>query len=123
MKSDIIDKDEDEYERIIKCYQRAKEKRYIKPPLSEIIKGMTLIRGKDFEKNNIKKNNINVNNNRFNRNNTNIRTNNNFRNNRNQNRYNNQNNLNRSTVNENNNRRRKNNFNSHFVDLDEFLGD
>ena len=123
MKSDIIDKDEDEYERIIKCYQKAKEKRYIKPPLSEIIKGMTLIRGKDFEKNNIKKNNINVNNNRFNRNNTNIRTNNNFRNNRNQNRYNNQNNINRSTVNENNNRRRKNNFNSHFVDLDEFLGD
>ena len=128
MKSDIIDKDEDEYERIIKCYQISKEKRYIKPPLSEILKNCEIHRGT----NQIKKNIINNNNtNWHNRGNNNTNrhnrgNNNNFRNNRN-NRNNNiastNNSNNIGNSNNNSSRRGRNNFNSHFVDLDEFLGD
>ena len=122
MKSDIINKDEDEYERIIKCYQKAKEKRYIKPSMSEIIKSIEFSRGKNnINKNANNKNGPNRNNNNNFRNNRNNRNNRNIRNNNIEsiNRINSNNNDNRN----NNNGRRKNNFNSHFVDLDEFLGE
>ena len=49
MKADIIDKDEDEYERIIKSYEIAKEKRYIQPPKSELLKDIEFRRGQNFE--------------------------------------------------------------------------
>ena len=48
MKADVIDKDEDEYERIIKTYEKAKKKRYIQPSYSEILKGLKLRSAKYF---------------------------------------------------------------------------
>ena len=125
MKADVIDKDEDEYERIIKTYEKAKKKRYIQPSYSEILKGLKLRSAKYFENNKIEHDN-NKNNNGNNRNqrrNNNNRNNNYRNNNRNNNRINRSSNNNNGIKNNNNNRRKKNNFNSHFVDLDEFLGE
>ena len=117
MKADVIDKDEDEYERTIKVYETAKKKRYIQPSLSDIIKGLKLRNAKDFEKNNQKNN---LKNNQKNKNSHN-RT---YHNGNNRNQRRNNNRINRgSNNNGNNNGRKKNNFNSHFVDLDEFLGE
>ena len=117
MKADVIDKDEDEYERTIKVYETAKKKRYIQPSLSDIIKGLKLRNAKDFEKN-YQKNNLK--NNQKNKNSHN-RT---YHNGNNRNQRRNNNRINRgSNNNGNNNGRKKNNFNSHFVDLDEFLGE
>ena len=108
MKADILDEDEDEYEKIIKCYEKAKEKKYIKTSFKEEIESLKSIRGKNFGKYNNRNNNGNFKKRRIN---------NTYRNNNNRVRgnYNNENN--------NNNLRRRNNFNSHFVDLDEFLED
>ena len=117
MKADVIDKDEDEYERTIKVYETAKKKRYIQPSLSDIIKGLKLRNAKDFEKNNQKNN---LKNNQKNKN-SHKRT---YHNGNNRNQRRNNNRINRgSNNNGNNNGRKKNNFNSHFVDLDEFLGE
>ena len=113
MKADVIDKDEDEYERTIKVYETAKKKRYIQPSLSDIIKGLKLRNAKDFEKKNQKNN---LKNNQKNKNSHN-RT---YYNGNNRNQRRNNNRINRGS---NNNGRKKNNFNSHFVDLDEFLGE
>ena len=60
MKADIIDEKEDEFEKIVKCYEKAKEKRYIKTPP----KNTVIIKGLNFNKNNEK--NKNKNNNNFN---------------------------------------------------------
>ena len=111
MKEDVIDKDEDEYEMIIQSYENAKKKRYIKVPYKDKIEDLKFIRGKNFEKNDNLKNRNNGNNRKRR---TNYQMNNNNRINRNDN------------TNRNNNnpeRRRRNNFNSHIVDLDEFLGE
>ena len=117
MKADVIDKDEDEYERTIKVYETAKKKRYIQPSLSDIIKGLKLRNAKDFEKNNQKNN---LKNNQKNKN-SHKRT---YHNGNNRNQRRNNNRINRgSNNNGNNNGIKKNNFNSHFVDLDEFLGE
>ena len=121
MKADVIDKDEDEYERTIKTYEKAKKKRYIQPSITDMLKGLKLRSVKDFEKNKInnkKNNNINTNgNNRYQRRNINYKN-----KGRNNNRINRDLNNNGNKSN-NNYGRKKNNFNSHFVDLDEFLGE
>ena len=116
MKADIIDEKEDEFQKIIKCYEKAKEKRYIKAP----IKNTVIIKGINFEKNNEKNKNKNNNFNFRNIDRRNRRANNNYRNNWTQNNQNNEININ---ISNNNNGRRRNNFNSHFVDLDTFLND
>jgi hypothetical protein len=152
MKADVVFKVEDEYETIIKSYQRAKEKKYIQTIYVKPNNNYILRTADDFKFNRSKNsstqinsnnnnNNININNesnrignNRINRNNNgnnrNRRNNNNI--NRNNNGYNyhnnernrrNMNNNTHSNTNANTNRRRKNNFNSHMVDLDELLGE
>ena len=117
MKADIIDPNEDEYERIIKTYEKAKEKRYIQPTYDELIKALMLRREKNkvIKKTNNSHSKIN-NNNR----NNNYNKNNKYKN------YRNKNNNFKKNGNDNNNKnnlKKKNNFNSHFVDLDEFLGE
>ena len=130
MKADVINKDDDEYELIIKSYEKAKKKRYIQPKISEIIRGLNFRIGKDFDKND-PKNKISI---HFNKiinkrnyddktnNNKNGRINNNFKNKNNKKIKRNYNNINNKQK-KNNGNKKKNNFNSHFVDLDEFLGD
>ena len=130
MKADVINKDDDEYELIIKSYEKAKKKRYIQPTISEIIRGLNFRIGKDFDKND-PKNKISI---HFNKiinkrkyddktnNNKNGRINNNFKNKNNKKIKRNYNNINNKQK-KNNGTKKKNNFNSHFVDLDEFLGD
>ena len=139
MKADVVFKVEDEYETIIKSYQRAKEKRYIQTIYVKSSNNYILRSAKDFKINKRKNNKAQINsnngnhNNRINEpnrngNNRNRRKNNN-RNNNGHNYHNNggnrrnMNNNTHSSTNANNNRRRKNNFNSHMVDLDELLGD
>ena len=121
MKADVIDKDEDEYERTIKTYEKGKKKRDIRPSITDMLKSLKL-RSVYFEKNRInkinnKKNNNTNGNNKYQRRNINCK---------NKGRTNNR--LNRDLNNNGNkssniNGRKKNNFNSHFVDLDEFLGE
>ena len=147
MKADVVFKVEDEYETIIKSYQRAKEKKYIQTIYVKPSNNYILRTADDFKFNRSKKSNtqINSNNNRnnevnrnvcnrINRNNNNA-NNRNKRNNNNINRNNNGHNYhnngrNRRNINNNthsnnngNTKRKKNNFNSHMVDLDELLGD
>ena len=149
MKADVVFKVEDEYETIIKSYQRAKEKKYIQT-IYVTSNNYTLRTAEDFKFNRSKNSNTQIksqNNNNLSRNNENNRNRNN-RNNRNNNNGNNRNrrsnnnnnrnnnghnyhnnernrrNMNNNThSNANTNRRRKNNFNSHMVDLDELLGE
>ena len=118
MQADVIFKVEDEYETIIKSYQKAKEKRYIKTIYTNDNSDSKyeLRTANDFKSNNKNKSGGNykkihtgdyLNRRNNNRNNNNIHNSNQIRNN---------------THNSNNNRRR-NNFNSHMVDIDELLGD
>ena len=147
MKADVVFKVEDEYETIIKSYQRAKEKKYIQTIYVKSSNNYILRNADDFKFNRSKNSNTQINsqnNNNINRinepnrnnrnnnngNNRNIRNNNNInRNNNGHNYHNNErnrrnmNNNIHSNTNANTNRRRKNNFNSHMVDLDELLGE
>ena len=118
MQADVIFKVEDEYDTIIKSYQKAKEKRYIKTIYTNDNSDSKyeLRTANDFKSNNKNKSGGNykkihtgdyLNRRNNNRNNNNIHNSNQIRNN---------------THNSNNNRRR-NNFNSHMVDIDELLGD
>ena len=141
MKADVVFKLEDEYDSIIKSYQKAKEKKYIRTIVVKPKFDMILMTASDF-KVNIKKNNNNdkplnnTNNNRNNninhRNNNNNHRNNHRNNNRHYrnennrrtiNNYNSGNNANSNTNNNSNNNRRRKNFNSHMADLDEMLED
>ena len=139
MKADVVFKLEDEYNSIIKSYQKAKEKKYIRTIVAKPKFDMVLMTASDF-KVNVKKNNndkpLNNTNNKYNnnRNNNNNHNRNNHRNNnrhyRNENNrrtinnYNSGNNNNANTINNNsNNNRKRKNFNSHMADLDEMLGD
>ena len=133
MKADIIDPDEDEYERIIKTYEKAKEKRYIQPSYDELIKGLMLRRAKDFEKNKTINKTNNSSHSRTNHNHINRNNNSGNNNKKAYNKYRNKNNNNNykkirngndnSGGGDNKKNKKKNNFNSHFVDLDEFLGE
>ena len=123
MKADVVFKDEDEYETIIKSYQSAKEKRYIKTIITNDDNNSKykLRTADDFKINNNKNTGsnykkINTNNNERRRNNNR----NNHHNNHNTNQI--RNHIN-TTHNSKNNNRKRNNFNSHMVDLDELLGD
>jgi hypothetical protein len=147
IQADIVFKDEDEYQNIIKSYKKAKQKKYIKIIIdsgsdSKINlragKDFTFIRSKNSENNkpiNTNINNTNRRNNNSNNNNNNWRSNNN--NNRNNNRKlnnnfhnhrifsgrDNTNNNNYPSNNDRNNDRKRNNFNSHMYDLDELFGE
>ena len=152
MKADVVFKVDDEYETLIKSYQRAKEKKYIQTIYVKPSNNYILRTADDFKFNRSKNNNTQINshnNNNINRSNeanrngnninyrnSNIGNNRNRRNNNNINRNNNghnyhnnernRRNMNNNThpnTNANTNRRRKNNFNSHMVDLDELLGE
>ena len=144
MQADIVFKDEDEYQTIIKSYQRAKQKKYIKTIIdSESDSKFTLRTGKDFTFNRSKnsENNKPINTNINNTNRRNNNSNNNWRSNNNNNRnsnigHNNNfhnhrifsgrgniNNNNHTSNNNSNNNRRRSNFNSHMCDLDELLGE
>ena len=152
MKADVVFKLEDEYDSIIKSYQKAKEKKYIRTIVVKPKFDMILMTASDF-KVNIKKNNNNdkplnntnnhrnnnrnynnnnhrnINNNHRNINNRNNHRNNNNRHYRNENNrrtinnYNSGNSANSNTINNNSNNRRRKNFNSHMADLDEMLED
>ena len=152
MKADVVFKVDDEYETLIKSYQRAKEKKYIQTIYVKPSNNYILRTADDFKFNRSKNNNTQINshnNNNINRSNEANRNGNN-RNNRNSNIGNNRNRRNNNNINRNNNghnyhnnernrrnmnnnahpntnantnRRRKNNFNSHMVDLDELLGE
>ena len=118
MKADVVFKDEDEYETIIKSYQSAKEKRYIKTIYTNDNSDSKyeLRTANDFKSNNKNKSGGNY---------KKIHTGdylNRRNNNRNNNNNHNSNQIKNNTHNSNNNRRR-NNFNSHMVDIDELLGD
>ena len=123
MQADVIFKVEDEYETIIKSYQKAKEKRYIKTIITNDDNNSKykLRTADDFKINNNKNSGSNYK--KINTNNNERRRNNN-RNNHNNNHNSNQirNHIN-TTHNRKNNNRKRNNFNSHMVDLDELLGD
>ena len=144
MQADVVFKDEDEYQTIIKSYQRAKQKKYIKTIIdSESDSKFTLRTGKDFNFNRSKnsENNKQINTNINNTNRRNNNSNNNWRSNNNNNRNSNRNhnnnfhnqrifsgrgntnNNNHTSNNNSNNNRRRNNFNSHMCDLDELLGE
>ena len=118
MKADVVFKVEDEYETIIKSYQKAKEKRYIKTIYTNDNSDSKyeLRTANDFKSNNKNKSGGNY---------KKIHTGdylNRRNNNRNNNNNHNSNQIRNNTHNSNNNRRR-NNFNSHMVDIDELLGD
>ena len=118
MQADVIFKVEDEYETIIKSYQKAKEKRYIKTIYTNDNSDSKyeLRTANDFKSNNKNKSGGNY---------KKIHTGdylNRRNNNRNNNNNHNSNQIRNNTHNSNNNRRR-NNFNSHMVDIDELLGD
>ena len=118
MQADVIFKVEDEYETIIKSYQKAKEKRYIKTIYTNDNSDSKyeLRTANDFKSNNKNKSGGNY---------KKIHTG-DYLNRRNNNRNNNNNNHNSNQIRNNthnNNNRRRNNFNSHMVDIDELLGD
>ena len=146
IQADIVFKDEDEYQNIIKSYKKAKQKKYIKIIIdSGSDSKINLRAGKDFtfirSKNSENNKPINTNINNTNRRNNNSNNNNNWRSNNNNNRNNNRslnnnfhnqkifsgrgntNNNNRTINNNSNNNRGRNNFNSHMCDLDELLGE
>ena len=126
MKADVIFKNENEYDAIIKSYQRAKEKRYIKTIVPKIDSDSNCIlrSGNDFKVNNDKNKDKKINNKKD----RNYKNNNYNRDNRNRinNYYNNRNRGGRGNAihnipQSNSNNRRRNNFNSHMVDLDKLL--
>ena len=118
MKADVIGDNEDEYEMIINCYEKAKEKNYIKTIYKEEVENTYSTERKRncqvYRFNNNYNRNVNYRNYRG------RRVNNNYRNNRNQNNNHYNNNVNSSNDNNNNGKKRKNNFNSHFVNSDDF---